>query len=53
MSHPARIAASDAATRASAAEFEATDEVERGGRPEGAEPVTNEDFAPVGDEKIE
>lgn len=53
MAHPARIAASDAATRGSAATFENADDVERAGRPEGTEPVTNADLAPVGDEKHE
>lgn len=50
MSHPARIAASDAATRASAATFESMDEVERGRKPEDAEPVTNDDLESVGDD---
>ncbi len=50
MSHPARIAASDAATRASAAAFETMDEVERGRKPEDAEPVTNDDLESVGDD---
>ena len=52
MSHPARIAASDAATRAAAQPFEAVDEVERG-RPAEAEPVTNEDLGPEGGEALE
>jgi small subunit ribosomal protein S4 len=52
-SHPARIAASDAATRATAATFEGADDAERPKRPEGAEPVTNAHLAPVGDEKHE
>ncbi len=77
MSHPARIAASDAATRV-AAPFEEGNEYERGGRPErgrsergrpargrpkperpapekpeNAEPVTNADLEPAGEEKHE
>ncbi len=53
MSHPARIAASDAATRVSAAEIDVADEAERGGQPEESEPVTNDDLEPVGDENLE
>jgi small subunit ribosomal protein S4 len=52
-SHPARIAASDAATRVSAESPEKADEMERPERPEGAEPVTNEDIGPVGGEPNE
>ncbi len=52
-SHPARIAASDAATRVSAEGLEGADDVERPERPEGAEPVTNEDIGPVGGEPNE
>ncbi len=72
MSHPARIAASDAATRV-AAPFEDGDGSERDGRPErgrpargrpergrperkrpeSAEPVTNADLPPAGEEKHE
>jgi len=52
MSHPARIAASDAATRATTARFEAADGVSRG-RPDEAEPVTNDDLGTEGDEDIE
>ncbi|MFW9767965.1 MAG: 30S ribosomal protein S4 [Candidatus Thorarchaeota archaeon] len=51
-SHPARIAASDAATRASAAAFEEVDAVERG-RPSEAEPVTNDDLDSEGDDEHE
>ncbi len=68
MSHPARIAASDAATRGPAKPFEEGDGFERRGRPErgrperkrpepkrpeSAEPVTNADLAPSGEEKHE
>ncbi|MFW9795874.1 MAG: 30S ribosomal protein S4 [Candidatus Thorarchaeota archaeon] len=48
-SHPARIAASDAATRASAAAFDAADDFEGPKRPDGVEPVTNEDIGSEGD----
>ena len=53
VSHPARISASDAATRVSAESLEGADDVERPKRPEGAEPVTNEDIGPVGGEPNE
>ncbi|MFW9795372.1 MAG: 30S ribosomal protein S4 [Candidatus Thorarchaeota archaeon] len=53
MSHPARIAASEAATRASAAELEVADEVERDGRLDETEPVTNEDLEHMGAEELE
>ncbi|MFX1483297.1 MAG: 30S ribosomal protein S4 [Promethearchaeota archaeon] len=53
LSHPARIAASDAATRASAAAFEHVDSVERSESDEKKEPVTNEDLSPIGDEELE
>jgi small subunit ribosomal protein S4 len=49
-SHPARIAASAAATRVSADIPEGTDDFERPERPKGTEPVTNEDIGPVGGE---
>ncbi len=49
-SHPARIAASDAAIRASAARVEESEEFERPGRHEEKEPVTNEDIDLEGDE---
>jgi small subunit ribosomal protein S4 len=52
MSHPARIAASDAATRV-AEPFEGADNVERPKKPESAEPVTNADLPPAGEEKHE
>ncbi len=52
-SHPARIAASDAAVRASAAKIEEADEFERASRSDEFEPVTNDDIAPEGDEDIE
>jgi small subunit ribosomal protein S4 len=52
MSHPARIAASDAATRV-AEPFESADNVERPRRPDGAEPVTNADLPAAGEEKHE
>jgi small subunit ribosomal protein S4 len=52
MSHPARIAASDAATRV-AEPFEGADDVERPKKPESAEPVTNADLPPAGEEKHE
>ena len=47
-SHPARIAASTAATRVSAESLERANDFERPERPEGTEPVTNEDIGPVG-----
>jgi len=43
-SHPARIAASDAATRASAARLEEAEDFERPRRHDEKEPVTNEDI---------
>ena len=49
-SHPARIAASDAATRASAAHLEEADEYERPQRSNETEPVTNEDIGSSGDD---
>ena len=49
-SHPARIAASDAATRASAARLEEADEYERPQRSNETEPVTNDDIGPSGDD---
>jgi hypothetical protein len=52
MSHPARIAASDAATRV-AEPFEAMDDEERPKRPEGKEPVTNAELPAAGEEKHE
>ena len=52
-SHPARIAASDAATRATAESFESADDVERPERPAEAEPVTNEHLEPAGEETVE
>ncbi len=52
-SHPARIAASDAAIRASAAKIEEADEFERKSRSDEFEPVTNDDIGPEGDEDIE
>lgn len=52
MSHPARIAASDAATRV-AEPFEGADDVDRPRRPEGKEPVTNADLPAAGEEKHE
>ncbi|NHI90416.1 MAG: 30S ribosomal protein S4 [Candidatus Thorarchaeota archaeon] len=48
-SHPARIAASDAATRASAARLEDADDYERPQRSDEKEPVTNEDIGSNGD----
>jgi len=53
MSHPARIAASDAATRATAEPFDGADDGERPRRPEGKEPVTNADLPAAGEEKHE
>ncbi|MHA2351740.1 MAG: 30S ribosomal protein S4 [Candidatus Thorarchaeota archaeon] len=47
-SHPARIAASDAATRISAPSVEDADDVERPPRSDKTEPVTNEAIGPVG-----
>jgi len=52
-SHPARIAASDAATRVSATSFEDADDVEPPSKSDEAEPVTNEDLAPDGGEAVE
>jgi small subunit ribosomal protein S4 len=52
-SHPARIAASDAATRASAESLENVDDIESPKRSREAEPVTNEDLESVGDDKDE
>ena len=52
MSHPARIAASDAATRV-AEPFEDADGVDRPRRPEGREPVTNAELPAAGEEKHE
>ncbi len=54
MSHPARIAASDAATRV-AEPFEDADNVnrDRPRRPEGREPVTNAELPAAGEEKHE
>ncbi|MHA1964639.1 MAG: 30S ribosomal protein S4 [Candidatus Thorarchaeota archaeon] len=49
-SHPARIAASDAATRISATSLEDADDVERPARSDKKEPVTNADLGPVGGE---
>jgi small subunit ribosomal protein S4 len=49
-SHPARIAASDAATRASAARLEEADEYERPQRSYEKEPVTDDDIGPSGDD---
>jgi small subunit ribosomal protein S4 len=49
-SHPARIAASDAATRASAARLEEVDEYERPRRSDETEPVTDDDIGPDGDD---
>lgn len=50
-SHPARIAASDAAMRTSAESLESADDFERPKR--SAEPVTNEDFESEGDDNDE
>ena len=47
-SHPARIAASDAATRATATSIEDADEIEAPARSDEVEPVTNEDIGPEG-----
>jgi len=47
-SHPARIAASDAATRATAERLESADDYDRPRRSDETEPVTNEDIGPVG-----
>ncbi len=52
-SHPARIAASDAATRASAARLEEAEDFERPRRFDEAEPVTDDDIELEGDEHIE
>jgi small subunit ribosomal protein S4 len=52
-SHPARIAASDAATRASAESLENVDDIESPKRSREAEPVTNEDLESVGEDKDE
>jgi len=63
-SHPARIAASDAAKRISAENFEGSDNFDRPDRPERGgrrekpeeketEPVTNEDLGPVGGDDSE
>lgn len=52
-SHPARIAASDAATRASAESLENVDDIESPRRSREAEPVTNEDLESVGDDADE
>lgn len=52
-SHPARIAASDAATRASAARLEEADDYERPRRSDEREPVTNEDIGSDGDDPNE
>ncbi len=52
-SHPARIAASDAATRASAARLEEDEDFERPRRSDEAEPVTDDDMESEGDEHIE
>jgi small subunit ribosomal protein S4 len=48
-SHPARIAASDAATRVSAARLEDADDYKRPQRSDEKEPVTNEDIGSNGD----
>jgi len=52
-SHPARIAASDAATRASAVRLDDDDDFERPRRPDGAEPITDDDLGPDGGEDDE
>ena len=52
-SHPARIAASDAAIRASAASLEDADDFESPRRSDESEPVTDEDIGPIGGESIE
>jgi len=52
-SHPARIAASDAATRAVAAKIEETDDVDRPSRFDEKEPVTNDDFETDGGDSLE
>ncbi|MFX1578860.1 MAG: 30S ribosomal protein S4 [Promethearchaeota archaeon] len=52
-SHPARIAASDAATRASAESLENVDDIDSPRRSREAEPVTNEDLESVGDDADE
>lgn len=49
-SHPARIAASDAAKRVSAASFENDENSERPARSDKTEPVTNAEIGPVGGE---
>ena len=50
VSHPARIAASDAAKRVAAPAFEDADKVERPARSTEKEPVTNADLGPSGGE---
>ena len=52
-SHPARIAASDAATRVTSESLEGADDVEGPPRSDEKEPVTNEDIGPVGGEPNE
>jgi small subunit ribosomal protein S4 len=52
-SHPARIAASDAAKRISAPSFEDGDDSRRPERSDRTEPVTNNDIGPVGGEDNE